>query len=330
MTTKAQRSATLTVTNPSRRTVIQSADGQGVLIQFDVMRTIKPEANTAAVTILNLSQRTRDTISDVTSSVAALTPAQREAMREYAAMKGKAIDTSPVETVYDNLGIAYLKLEAGYQGGRLAQILEGSSSKITHTHVRNTWRSEIFIGDAQEVLRDAYLGRSYKRGTPVVTIISDLANAFGAVLSSPAQALIANKLSTFPEAQVALGGAFIAHGPAFALMQEWMRILDIDWTMQDGELLLLSKNPLEASATLPDPPLAVSQVSGMIGRPRRLEGGGVELVTLLEPEAKPGRRCALTSRYITGSYRIEQVRHSGDTRSGPWYSTMELSSLEVL
>jgi len=59
----------------------------------------------------------------------------------------------------------------------------------------------------------------------------------------------------------------------------------------------------------------------LIGAPQR-QKNGLELVSLLRPEIKPGRLVKVQSRGIDGFYKCTQVTHAGDFRGNDWYTSI--------
>ena len=324
---KFGRAAKLEVLNPTRRVVVEASGRAGLRVDFEVMRSLKPEANTGIVTVFNLAARTRDAISDVVRRKLALTEAEREALRAAGA------SGAPIEQVYDNMGIAYVRLLVGYASRPdfppvLGGLLEGDSQTIRHQRDGQDWVTQIEVGDAETALREAFLAKSYGKGTRVVDVIVDLVKTLGASVTPQQRGLLTSKLGG--AGNTVLPKGWSASGSAFAYLQEFLRLLEIEWSIQDGAFLVLDNEPGAALSVLPDPPLQVSQAAGMVGTPRPLESGGYEVAVLCDPEAKPGRACHVVSEEVRGAFRIEQVRHSGSTRGGPWVSLMELQNLEAL
>jgi hypothetical protein len=326
MTALFGRVARLEVINARHTTIVDADRPHGLRIDFDILKSLKPEANTGIVVVWNLAPRTREKISAVVRRIVEFTEAEQQILRQ------RGASPEPLATYYDNLGIAGMRFSVGYAPPpgvprTLGSLLEGSSERITHTRDGRDWRTEIALGDAEAVLREAMLFKSFQKGTPVIDVIAELVRALGSNLGPAQRALLSSKIEGNQGTVLHFGHAF--SGNAYVYMQQFMKLLDVQWSLQEGEFVVLSNDPGELY-TIPDPPLVVSSVSGMIGAPRRLEDDGVEVVMLCNSNAKPGRKLHLMSETITGLYRIEQVRHTGSTRSGPWQSTCELQRIGVI
>lgn len=314
MSAKIGRSARVVVTNDVGAFSAETIAGRGLRISFDVVKSLSFEANRAQVEITNLSKVSRDRISGVVKRVVAFTSQQRQALL----VAGES--TAPAIVTDTALGIAHVQLFAGY-GLALGQIFEGDSQTITHDHSGVDWLTTLDSGDSLTRMREGTIDRSYAPGTPVITTIVDVAHAMGLlVLGTTLAALTA-----------AIGPAihvygFHAQGAAWPILQELLNVLvtaefPFTWSVQDGQLILLASNQ-----TIPLPPLEVNAGTGMIGSPRRLEAGAVEVDMLLDPGCIPGRQVQLTSRDVTGLFRVDRVRMVGDTYGeGPFACHAQLS-----
>lgn len=91
-----------------------------------------------------------------------------------------------------------------------------------------------------------------------------------------------------------------------------------DWSIQDGELVMLPAN-----AALAGTGALISQDTGMVGMPEQTDNG-LELSTLCNPEIVVGgvvRVVSIMSHY-NGDYKVVSVEHAGDFRQGDWLSKL--------
>lgn len=313
MPAKLGRSARLDVTNISGVLSVEAIAGEGLRIAFDVEKSLDFEANRAVIWVWNLSPISRDRASDVIRRKIRFTQAERLVLEAAGASSADGLVTD------NNLGVAHVRLSAGY-GAALGLIFDGSTEKIVHRREGVDWCSEFDCGDTATRMREATLYRSYAPGTPVLDTVADLVHSMGVLLLPVERAKLAAALGPSVHAY-----GFSASGPSLPLLQEMLSVLQLaeypfTWSVQDGQFLLL-----RTDQTLPLPPVELSEATGMIGRPRRLDAGGVEVLSLLDARYAPGQQVALTSPDVTGVFRVEHVRHAGDTRGeGAFVSQLEL------
>ena len=303
--------------------VLESIGGKGTLpsglpagtvreplaMQARVEYSLSPDANRAAVTVLNLNRRSRDLLASMVELRTSATEAERFAV-EAAALAGGGS-----AVLLDNLaGVAHAKLFAGY-GDQMQQVFEGSPDTLHHWRPDNTtWRTDIDCGDSAARLREAIVSMSWGPGTPVLTTIVDTARTAG--------------LSMFPDTQARLAAwlgpavheyGYTATGDAKAVLDEllkWSLYLsdesvlerigtttedEVNWTVINGQLVVYGPRDV-----MPGPPIVISPETGMVGRPREREGGVIEVTTLLEPRLLPGAAVSVRSRDFVGVCRAHR------------------------
>lgn len=105
------------------------------------------------------------------------------------------------------------------------------------------------------------------------------------------------------------------------------------WSVQNGNLLLLDKNSF-----LPKIPLIINTNDVFIKQPEKIEDAnyldtqkeilsGVLFTLLLKPEIEPGDTITLTSSTVSGTFRVEEILHSGDTYSNQFFTQVKAFSL---
>jgi hypothetical protein len=232
-------------------------------------------------------------------------------------------------------GRVRVRLEAGY-GNDPRLLFLGDLRFGSNEHVGTEWLTKLQLGDGARAYADARHNRSYAKGTPMTTIISDLAKAFGTAL--PAEVAKLDELKT----RIATGEVVTGYAA-----DELTRLLDpfgMEWSFQTGRLQILRIDDV-----VPGVVRVISQDDGMIGSPvidppkisapqkapRRGKGREPRVPKLkvkhtLYPEITPGEKIELRSRSINGVFRVDVVTHEGDnfgTGDTSWTSTIEGSSV---
>jgi len=287
-------------------------------ISFDVERTLDPSPNTAKIRLWNLSQETIDLI---TGTVRKRIEWTAEEKAELAAL---GASSAPIEAVYDNSGLASVRLSWGYAGADpttpfppLSVGFIGESSKMTDASDGLDSILEISASDGGQLLGAGRLQKSYKRNASLVTVVGDLVRACGLSIDE-------DRLGTAMEAALfargipvsdlkLLTGYNAATAPAADQVNSIMDGLALRWSIQDGEFLLLDTNTVLAGY----PPLVLTQETfSLFGNPERLEAQQMRARTWASAEARPGRQVQIQATDLGTQYRIDRVRHSGDTYSG--------------
>lgn len=287
-------------------------------IAFKVEKTLDPAPNQAEISIYNLSQQRIDQITGTVRKRIEWTPEERE---ELLAL---GLSAAPVETVYDNFGLGSVRLSWGYEGADqntafppLSVGFIGGSSSMTVTDDGTDRILMIRAEDGGQLLGAGRLKKSYKGGTSTVDILADLIAAVGLSVDKSrleqamASALIARGISVGKLVQ--LGPYNASTAPAAAQITTVMDSLQLRWSVQDGEFLLLDTNTVLAGY----PPLVLSEEAGsLFGNPERLEAQQMRAQTWAAAEARPGREVLLEAEDLSTQYRIDRVTHAGDTYEG--------------
>jgi hypothetical protein len=309
-------------------------------ITFEVRKTITPEPSTAQIEVFNLGTISRDRVSGVIRRVI-------DFSQEFAFIDGRLITGSSLvpggtaEKVSRVAGIAYVKLEAGYNGAR-SQLWSGNGDRVTSRRERVDWVTAISGGDGKLGITQGVSNRSFGAGTPAVVVADYLRTVMGlgtGTVLKPGNPLLPASLQTY-----VLGRPFVSTGRARDELTALLTLISaaeqenlgqvfpraLEWFVDDGDLFILGPG-----AVLPLPPVRVSPLPDptalrLLSTPRRTENDGLEIYTLLAPSLRPGRAVQLLSLEAAGAYRVEEVSHRGDNRGGEFTSTARLRNLAPL
>lgn len=224
-------------------------------------------------------------------------------------------DESRAKVQAENVAVI---LEAGY-GTHLEQLYAGDVRQATHIKDGVDWLTKIKSGDGERQYRTARINLGFNKGTPMVTIVKQIAEATGIpvgnILDKAQQGDVSGALTE------TVNGMAIS-GRAFDELDGIMRSLGYQLSIQDGAL-----QALERTATTTESVLVLSASSGLIGSPEAGEKGVVKAKSLLQPGARPGRRVKLESRAIEGFFKVTMATHVGDSHGADWYTDLELLPL---
>lgn len=295
-----------------------------VRISFSVTKTLDPAPNTAEVTLWNLSQERIDQICGTVRKRIAFSPEEKLQLEQAGA------SSTPIEQVYDNAGIAAIRLSWGYEAGALSVGFIGGSTNITEETDGRDSRLVIKAEDGGPFLGAGRLKRYYRGGTDTVVIIRDLVQSCGLTVDEDRlrfamqQSLISRGIAVGDLTQ--LTGYNAATTPAADQIRAVMDSLQIRWSVQDGEFLVL-----DGTSTLAGfEPLVLSAADfTLFGSPKRLEAQQLEARTWANAEARPGRKVIVDALDLETNYRIDTMKTTGDTYSGG-ETVLTLDALQVI
>lgn len=161
--------------------------------------------------------------------------------------------------------------------------------------------------------------KSWTGGTPRRDVVQALADGMGLGIVPSSLDLVDGVFSS----------ARVVSGPAAQALDRIALSMDLDWSIQDGQLLLVKRD-----GTTYEQAVVLERGSGLIGSPEQQERrtgakasdrGLVRAVSLLNPMLRPGRAVALLSQMVSGKFRCDVVDHEGDTHDeGRWTSSCTL------
>ena len=259
------------------RVVCGTLDVSAIDLSFSVGKSLKPEPNTAAVTLYNLSEESRNLLS------------------------------AP--------GDLNLLIEAGYENetDKPSQIYLGPVRSALHTVESSDIVTTIESADSQKALGTSRFKLAVGAGTPPQVVLQVIAKSLGVKPGNLPQA--AAKLAAKGKVLFPMPTSISGNGAR--VLTDFCRSANLEWSVQDGELQILS-----LGAALDSQPYILNAGTGLVGSPSVDKEGVVSLQTLMLRGLRPGLRVVVDSRFVKGVYRIQECTYSGDTRGGDWYIDM--------
>lgn len=121
------------------------------------------------------------------------------------------------------------------------------------------------------------------------------------------------------------GRGLVLAGNALGQVNRIARLNKLDWTIEDGRLIVMPKG---RATTLPA--LDVNANTGMIGSPQAGDNGRLKVKMLLNPEARLRRLVRVQSRRYDGWYLIRRIKHWGDSGyDTAFYTEVECTEVKV-
>lgn len=198
-----------------------------------------------------------------------------------------------------------IQLIAGYEGAE--RLIFNGQIRTAIPKVAGTDRIlTIEAGDGdREVLR-GFINKTIERGGTANDIVDECQKAMFGIL--PAHKDTLNK--TYQRGRV-------LSGRASDVLNNQCQADDAQWSIQDGQLLLLKGDNVRPNAVW-----LINQTTGMLGSPEPTTIG-VKVKTLLNPAYLIGGVAKIDSLVFGGGVRIETIGHRGDTHGSEWVSELE-------
>lgn len=256
---------------------------------FKVTKHLKPDPNTIELKIYNLTEDHRRSLENVPD---------------------KPANVVLAALVSDLTANNCVRLEAGYEDG-MSQLYLGEVRAAHSLQDNADMVTEVTSGDGEKDMQTRRISVPVGPKTSVDTVIQLIVKALGCGEGNLSKMLGDIKLSggatMFPT-----GG--VIHGSAADELDSLCKAAQLDWSIQDGKLLLLDKGKaLEGTA------LSLSSDTGLIGSPTVDSKGIVTAKTLMIPDMFPGRAVVFDAKNLKGGYRVEECTYSGDTHGAEWY-----------
>jgi len=210
-------------------------------------------------------------------------------------------------------------VNAGYDD-ELKLLYEGDLRFGMTKQAGPNWETLLQLGDGDCMHRWARVNRSYAPGTTVRTVLRDACRSMGYELPK--------NLESDPVLNQVLPNGRTSHGPSRDELTKLLAPFGYHYSIQNGVFQVLRDDQVSSTTAIP-----LSEHEGMIGTPefgsppRSGKPPHITVRMLLYPELNPGCLVQLTSRVKSGLFRLERVRHTGDTHGtgeNSWTTEVEL------
>jgi hypothetical protein len=202
---------------------------------------------------------------------------------------------------------AVLQVIAGY-GDAAGRLFLGGIDRSWREVQQTDSITYIEASDGGRQFRTAFVNKSFSGEVTASRVLNELATAAGLPLGS---------VGELPDVRIAEG--LVLSGSVRDQMDRVAVMLGVEWWIQDEQLVVLAGSQHTGESAV-----VIGPDSGLIGSPTPAQDpkkkGLVEVVSLLQPSIRPGRRFELESRQFDGVYRAESVEHSGDPWAQDWYT----------
>jgi len=203
-----------------------------------------------------------------------------------------------------------LILEAGYLGDT-GVLFKGDVTTVSSHKEGAEWITDIECGDGVEALKSSTIQATIPKGATPEKIMSAVKGSFGGLKIG--EGFVDSLKAITTKAQ-----GVVLSGSSANELDSLFNGNGYSWSIQDEEIQVIQ----DGKAT-PREAVFLDADTGLVGSPKTLEKGKLEITSLLIHQARPGRSLDLASRDFKGAYVILKHKFSGDTHSGQWLSVME-------
>jgi hypothetical protein len=224
-----------------------------------------------------------------------------------------------------NLSIASRQsIKSGY----LVQLLAGYNNLIKTIFTGNVFTAKstrdgpdiittLECLDGGSAITYATLDKSYPAGVTTVQILTDCAQAMAVTTSYQPVGIGAGIALGIPNNVYNSG--FAATGPCKDTLDKILKPLNLEWSIQDGNLNIIPKTAFNGAAAQ-----IISVDTGMIGVPSN-NYNFTQFVSLLNPNIAPGSLVQLISENanLNAFYKVLRVKYEGDSHDSKWQISCE-------
>jgi len=199
-----------------------------------------------------------------------------------------------------------VQLQAGYENDALRLLYTGDLRFGMTEQKHPDWETLMQLGDGDCTHRWSRVNKSYAPGTSVRTILRDCSRSMGLELPKD--------LAKDKSLDRSFAAGRTSHGPSREEMTKLLAPFGYTYSIQNGVLQVLRADQAADRTAIP-----IGEEFGMIGTPqfgsppKSGKPPHMTISMLLYPELLPGHLVQLTSKVKNGLFRIETVRHEGDT-----------------
>lgn len=208
---------------------------------------------------------------------------------------------------------ATVQLFGGY-GAAPGLLFLGDITRSLTTYEDGEVITELESGDLQKA-RPATVRTTFSEAPSLKESMGVLGEALGAIVDLDALT------PTQQDARLPVASLTLS-GDVFSQVNRVARLNRLDWTVEDGKLVVM---PRGRPTNLPA--LVVTPDTGLIGSPRPVKRG-LEVKLLLSAEVRLRRILRVQSARYDGWYLVRRVKHAGDSGwAREYYTTAECTEI---
>ena len=211
-----------------------------------------------------------------------------------------------------------VSIAAGHDGA--PRHLFTGDVRVAYSQIEDSeWITTIHLAEGGRAFGQARVKpKCYRPGTPVATILKDVAASMGLELP--------REITASPDLRTQFATGYSLEGPSRDELTRLLAPFGYGWSIQNGRLQVLRDSDVAVGVAR-----EISEDKGMIGSPKfdtpsKKQTRKLSVPVLLYPELTPGGAIIVRSASINGNFKITELTHQGDTHDdGPdsWTTNVE-------
>lgn len=209
------------------------------------------------------------------------------------------------------------EIEAGYEENFGTLFIGGLRTVSTKAEGPDLVTT-IETGDKEKAFRNARVNVSIPAGAPIKDAVQILVDSM-----KLDEGNIGTAVFRFNGGTATFAKGTVLSGSASRALEDICNSCNVEWSVQNGALQVLGR-----AAALETTAVELTPDTGLIDRPSlRVDSKtGKQLVTAsaaLMPDIVPGRQVVISSRFVSGNYRVTNCVYNGDTHGNDWQVDFE-------
>jgi hypothetical protein len=214
----------------------------------------------------------------------------------------------------EEMKTAPVSVEAGYEDG-MSLLFLGDLRTAISTRDGPDIVTTLASGDGEKAYRKARCNVSLAKGTSIDAAVKSLTKQLGLSQGNVDEMVAGLK---FTKNGQLLSQGTVLTGSAARELTALLKSVGLTWSIQDGKVQLL-----ELGKALAGQAIYLTRETGLIGSPTIDNKGVMSCRMLMIPDVFPGRLMVLKAERISGQFRIDAAKYSGDTFGTNWYIDVE-------
>lgn len=218
----------------------------------------------------------------------------------------KFVEIPPEEPGKETKKGLFVELTAGYEG--LEKVIFSGDASAKNKFEQPDWITELTCGDALNRLRVTNFQKSFKKGTPIQSVIQQVVESFQVDIG------FIKPTITSDVAQFGLS----LSGPSKKLLDDFAAKYNFIWSIQNNAIQITDQ-----STAVPATAIALSPETGLLKKPVKKDKG-IEFECLLIPTLAPGVLVSLSgNEEFSGIVKVNRVEFEGDSFEGDYKATVQ-------
>ena len=186
-------------------------------------------------------------------------------------------------------------------------LFTGNVASVVAEYEGADLRTDIMVSDARNSMKTR-VKLSYPAGKRIADVIRDVCGQSGL------------KVQTIesPFADAVFDSSYAYSGTARRALDQLTKRAGALWRVNDGQVSVGTRESLSRRTGM-----RYTANTGMIGSPKLLDDGKVQLDAILSPQITNGSIIQVQSQFIDGWYRVESHKHEFGSMDGVWTTSME-------